>query len=268
LWNLSISEYIYPIYQSAIYSCKPLGLTQEHPDKTYKHVGYWSRPITGAEKNYSTTEKEFLAVVWALSMFRRYVQGTRFIVRTDHSALRWMLYMDGAHGRFARWRLRLSEFDCLFETRAGAAHHAADTKSRIAAPAVDTRPIAKEIPRLTLANFSRAWTMPSHKDRRDNPPVTVDRLVKAQAQENRCHELRQEIDRNAHSRYSENAQGLLIWRTPLDRATQVYVPKSLRMEILTLEHVPANAGHPGASMMYVSMRRFLYWESMVADVYD
>jgi len=33
-------------------------LTQEQPDKTYKLVGYWSRPITGAETNYSTTEKE------------------------------------------------------------------------------------------------------------------------------------------------------------------------------------------------------------------
>jgi len=39
------------------------------------------------------------------------------------------------------------------------------------------------------------------------------------------------------------------------------------MEILTLEHAPAHAGHPGANMMYVSMRRFFYWESMVADVY-
>jgi len=176
--------------------------------------------------------------------------------------------MDDAHGRLARWLLRLSEFDYLVETRAGAAHLAADTMSRLATPAVDTRPFPEEIPCPTLANSFRVWTMPSNNDRPDYPPVTADRLVKAQAQEDRCHELRQEMDRNAHSRYSENAQGLLVRRASLDRATQVYVPKSLRMKLLTLEHAPAHAGHPGANKMYVSMRRFFYWKSMVADVYD
>jgi len=243
-------------------------LTQEQPGKTYKPVGYWSRPITGAEKNYSKTEKECLAVVWALFMLRPYVQGTRFIVRTDHSALRWMLHMEGAHGRLACWRLRLSEFYCLVETRAGAAHYAADTMSRLATPAVDTIPIPEEIPCLTLANSWRARTMPSDKDRQDYPPVTVDCLVKAQAQDNGCHEIQQEMDHNAHSRYSETAQGLLVRHAPLDWATQVYVPKSLRTEILTFEHAPAHAGHLGANKMYVSTRPFFYWESIVADVYD
>ena len=88
-----------------------LVLTQEQPDKTYKPVGYWSRPIEGAEKNYSTTEKECLAVVLDIFMLRPYLQGTRFTVRTDHSALRWMLHTDGTHGRLARWRLRHAEFD-------------------------------------------------------------------------------------------------------------------------------------------------------------
>jgi len=92
--------------------------------------------------------------------------------------------MDGAHGRLARWRLRLSELDSLVETRAGAPHHAAETMSRLATPAVDTRPIPEEIPCLTLANSSREWTMPSYKDRRDYPPVTLDRLVQARAFQN------------------------------------------------------------------------------------
>jgi len=42
--------------------------------------------------------------------------------------------------------------------------------------------------------------------------------------------------------FSENAQCLLVRRAPLDRATQVYVPKSLRTDILTLELEPAHAG--------------------------
>jgi len=46
--------------------------------------------------------------------------------------------------------------------------------------------------------------MPSYRDRRDYTPVKEVRLVKSQAQDNRCHELRQEMDRNAHSRYYEN----------------------------------------------------------------
>jgi len=102
-------------------------LTQEQPDKSYKPVGSWSHPITGAEKNNSTMEKKCLAVDWALFMLRPNVQGTLFIVRTDHSALRCKLHMNGAHGRLARWRLRLSEFDYLVESRTGSAHHGADT---------------------------------------------------------------------------------------------------------------------------------------------
>jgi len=90
---------------------------------------------------------------------------------------------------------------------------------------VDTRTIPEDIPCITLANSTRAWTMPSYNNRRDYSSVTVNRLFKARAQDNRCHELRQELDRNAHSRYYENAQGLLVRREPLYRATQVYVPK-------------------------------------------
>jgi len=64
---------------------------------------------------------------------------------------------------------------------------------------VDTITIPEKTLFLTLANSSWEWTTPSYADRRDYPPITVEPLVKAHAQDNWCHELRQEIDRNADS---------------------------------------------------------------------
>ena len=92
-------------------------LLQEQPDQSTRPVGYWSRSLNAAERNYSTTERECLAMVWASLLLRPYVEGTRFTVRTHHAALKWMLHMNGAHGRLARWRLRLAEFDYVVQTR-------------------------------------------------------------------------------------------------------------------------------------------------------
>lgn len=62
-------------------------------------VRFWSRPLSQAERSYSTTERECLAVVWVLFILWHYFQGKRFIARTDLTALLRMLHMDGAYGR-------------------------------------------------------------------------------------------------------------------------------------------------------------------------
>jgi hypothetical protein len=58
------------------------------PMGSYTHLGYWSRGLTGSERNYSTTEKECPAIVWAILTLRPYLEGKRFIIRTDHHSLR------------------------------------------------------------------------------------------------------------------------------------------------------------------------------------
>ena len=81
-------------------------------DSSRKPIGFWSRTLASAEKNYSTTEKECLAVVWAVKTLRPYLQGKHFTVHSDHASLRWLLEVAEPSGRLTRWRLRLGEFDC------------------------------------------------------------------------------------------------------------------------------------------------------------
>jgi len=62
-------------------------LLQEEPGKLLHPVGYWSRGLTAAEQNYSTTERECLGVVLAVLKLRHFLDGQRFLIRTDHQAL-------------------------------------------------------------------------------------------------------------------------------------------------------------------------------------
>ncbi|CAB0040796.1 unnamed protein product [Trichogramma brassicae] len=105
-------------------------LTQEQQDGEHPIV-YASRSLTGAERNYSTTEKECLAVLWSIRKFRPYIEGYRFVVITDHSALKWLRNLKDPTGRLARWALEMQQWDFVIEHRKGALHHLPDALSRV-----------------------------------------------------------------------------------------------------------------------------------------
>ena len=125
-------------------------LFQEQESGPKLPIGYWSRSLNSAERNYSTTEKEFLAIVWAILQLRPYLEGQRFLIRTDHHSLRWVLNLSDAQGRLARWRLRLLEFDFEVEYSPGKEHHGADTLSRLPVEQPVSAPLDTEIPCFTV----------------------------------------------------------------------------------------------------------------------
>ena len=82
------------------------------------HVIYYaSRTLTEAQKNYSTTEKELLTVVFALDKFRPYLLCSKVIVFIDHAAIKHLLAKNDTKPRLIRWILLLQEFDVEIKDR-------------------------------------------------------------------------------------------------------------------------------------------------------
>ena len=96
-----------------------------------KVVGYASRLLNQAEKNYSATELECLAIVWACEQFRVYLLGKHFIINSDHNPLVYLDNTKNKSSRVTRWRLSLAEFDKEIVYKKGSENTNADALSRI-----------------------------------------------------------------------------------------------------------------------------------------
>jgi RNase H-like domain found in reverse transcriptase len=86
-------------------------LRQREGDGQIHPLGYWLRQLNPAEIRYSATEKDALTVVWSVKRLRPYLEGQKFIVRTDPTALTWIFSVDGDNRRLDPWRLCLAESD-------------------------------------------------------------------------------------------------------------------------------------------------------------
>jgi hypothetical protein len=83
--------------------------------------------LNAAERNYSTTQKELLAVVFGTQIHTCVLYGRKFKVVTDHAALKWLITVKNHHcARLTRWVLKLAEYDFNTEHKAGNKHVNAD----------------------------------------------------------------------------------------------------------------------------------------------
>jgi hypothetical protein len=121
-------------------------LGQRKDNKLYV-IYYVSRTLNCAQMNYTTTEKELLAIVFALDKFHAYLIGSPIVAFTDHAALKYLFTKKDAKARLIRWILLLQEFSLTIKDKKEVENVVADHLSRLTfEDNLDHLPINDEFP--------------------------------------------------------------------------------------------------------------------------
>jgi hypothetical protein len=156
-------------------------LGQEEDHLPYA-IYFISKNMSPAELNYTVTEKEFLAVIYAINKFRHYITGYSTFVHTDHSAIKYLMNKPITNARVTRWLLLLQEFDITIVDRPGKENVVADFLSRLTVN--DDNPVDDSFPDeylfavsahspwyADIANYLVAGKLPSHLSYREKRSI-------------------------------------------------------------------------------------------------
>ena len=200
-------------------------------------LAFESRKLKDAEQRYSTHEKEMVAVIHCLDVWRHYLLGTKFTVFTDNVANTYFKTQKKLSPKQARWQEFLAEFDFDWVHKPGRQNDVADALSR------------KEV----QAYVAALTTVHSN---------FLDRLKEHAKIDVAYTKLQQDVKEGLVRRYWLDEDLLYA------KGGRLYVPSGggLRNELLKDTHDPKWAGHPGAERMLALLSRSYYWPKMDQDV--
>ena len=135
-------------------------ILSQFPNGEERPISFANRMLNKAEKNYSTTHKELLAVVFGTHVHRCYLYGRKFKIVTDHADLKWLITVKNhQRARLTRWVLKLTKYEFEIEHKPGKKRVSADSLSRHIASVKPEEETLKETSDLTEVGLTREVVM-------------------------------------------------------------------------------------------------------------
>jgi len=192
--------------------------------------------LNTAEKNYSATELECLAVVWRIRRMKNYLEGYAFTVIIDHQALRWLQKLELPTGRLGRWVFELQQYDFDVKYRRGVLNKVADALSR-----------CPEVSATRKAKRCRCYDRIREETQQEPAKRPEYRIKEGRLYRYILHSL------DFKERGSEEQ-----WK--------LCVPTPLRQKVMTSYHNEPTAGHLGIAKTITRIAQGYCWPSMFRDI--
>lgn len=208
-------------------------------------IEYASRTLTKPEMNYTTTERECLAVIFAIKKFRFYLENYKILCVTDHLSLKWLFSLKNPTARLARWAIELQGYDITFEHRKGTLHYIPDALSRIPSDETPEADIMNITTQEDLNAYDKWYQNKLHQIANHPEESPAYQVINGLLYHNRVQDV-VDLDET------------IGWKL---------VPKSDQLaRILTENHDLEQSGHMGVIKTFLRISKYYYWPGMFLDV--
>ena len=245
---LSPPDYRHPFVLTTDACTKGLGaVLHQNVDGRDRVIAYASQSLKPAERNYSTTEQEALAIVWAFDKFREYLDGVPFQLETDHRALQYIFdQKKPANSRIARWQVILQGQNYSIKHRSGQSIPQADALSRLPTTTFNTEGGSYTDEWINDVQFSL---------------LSIEDVRHAQWHDPDCMALAIDMESDHSSGFKYDSSGLIVRLHT--NGHRIVIPASLRYAIL--KHAHETSGHLSVSKFLPILQRQCYWPRMKVD---
>lgn len=258
-------------------------LSQPQEDGRTHPVAYASRALSPQEANYSVTELETLAVVWAVTYFHTYLYGHRVTVFTDHTAVKALLETPSPSGKHARWWMKvygrgIKEVKIVY--RSGKTNLSADALSRsphmpapiegiaqtdVQVSVVDSSDVSIEsLLRVEPAPHPLAGANSLPQEQRKDPVLLeiINFLEKGElpSDEGRARKIALQS-----SMFVLMDDVLYFVDTKQSKQQRVVVPMHLRPKMMEENHRGPMGAHFSGNRLFNALSRHWWWEGMFVD---